>query len=148
MADFGDSEVTEKVLQEMINYSPNDPDDTLISFKKWQERLKKTERRVATVRDYLLMILGSRLEIKRPQERFLVTKMGMDIADENLKELELDEEKFKLLKRIIENNKIYRQNNITGQMEEVELFIPYEAGQLILALEKQNESDEKNKKDK
>ena len=133
MADFGDEQTTEQILAEMLGHKPLRTEETFELFKKWQERLKASERKPVKVRDYLLNLLGSRLDTRSPRERFWIAQMGIEIADGKTKEIELDDEKFRFLKKIVERNKVKRPNP-AGIMEEIELFFPYESGQLLMAL--------------
>lgn len=145
MADFGDERKTEAILQEMIVYKALNAEATFGVFKKWQEEIKKTDRKQVKIRDYLLNLLGARLDTQSPRERFWIAEMGIAISDSKTKELEIDDEKFDFLKKIVERNKI-RKTNVAGQLEEIELFFPYESGQLLMALGKEpsRERDIKN----
>lgn len=133
MADFGDSEKTEVILIEMINYVLTSPEETFEKFKKWQERLKATERKPVKIKDYLLTVLGSKIETQSPRENIWVRTLS--VAIEGAKnEIEISEDEFQFLKRIVEKNKA-KQISREGNIEEIELFFPYELGQLLIALE-------------
>lgn len=133
MADFGDAEKTENILKEIMTSIPVSAEKTFQQIEDWRKRLAATERKPVKVRDYLLSFLGARFDTKSPRERFWAAQMGIEVADEGNEKLKLDDEKFKFLKKLIESNKIKRVNR-AGMLEEIELFLPYESGQLLMAL--------------
>ncbi len=133
MADFGDNERTETILAEMTNYVPTSSQEVLEKFKEWQTRLKVTNRRGVKIKDYLLTVLGSKVEVQNPRENIWVRMLSVEIGQAK-KEIELDEDEFQFLKRIVEKNKTKRFG-IDGKIEEIEVFFPYELGQLLIALE-------------
>lgn len=137
MADFGDEEKTELILREMVSYLPTNPEEVLEKVKDWQKRIKATERRGLKIKDYFLTILGTKVKIKSPRENVWVRLLSVDIGRAK-DEVEIEEEQFQFLSKLVENNKIERINR-EGKMEEVDLFMPFEAGQLILALEGKEE---------
>lgn len=97
----------------------------------------------AVVRDYLLTILATRFPIIDKKETFWTTELGTLIASKtkivNGKEvpndiLEISDDKAKFLRRIIENNKT-KINLPMGGEKEIEIFFPYELGQLLKLFE-------------
>ena len=133
MADFGDEEKTEIVLTEMLNYRIASPEEILEKFKDWQTRLRTTDRKGVKVRDYLLTVLGSKIETKSPRENIWVRTLSVKIEGAK-NEVEMSEEEFQFLKRIVEKNKSERMS-MDGKREEVEFFFPYELGQLLIIFE-------------
>ena len=94
---------------------------------------KNRQMRDSTLRDYLLTILSSRFKTINNKENFWTTELGIEIADEKNKILEVSDPQFNFLKRIVEANKMM---NITqtpmGVVEkEIEIFYPFELGQLL-----------------
>ena len=89
--------------------------------------------RDSILRDYLLTLLASRFQIIDNKESWWTTELGILIADEKNKEIEISEDKFKFLKRIIEKNKMkIIQSTPMGPTEkEVEIFYPFELGQIL-----------------
>jgi len=95
---------------------------------------KSTEKKDLTIRDYLLTILGTKFAIQNVKETFWTTQLGIQFADDKIKEVEISDDKAKFLRRIIEANKtkVIQANPMGGQTEEeIELFFPYELGQLL-----------------
>lgn len=133
IADFGDSERTETILLEMISYIPTNSQEVFEKFKVWQEKLKATKRKGLKIKDYLLTVLGSKIETKSPRESIWSRTLSIEIAKAK-NEIEIGEDEFQFLKRIIESNKTKRIDE-QGKIEEVELFFPFELGQLLIALE-------------
>ncbi len=96
----------------------------------------KGKRKNATLRDYLLLRLGSKFEILQEKEYFWTYDLGIKIADPKNKEIELSEDQVEFLKRIIKNNKakIVKNTPMGPQEEESYLFSPYEVGQILKLL--------------
>ena len=68
------------------------------------------------------------------KETFWTTQLGIQFADDKIKEVEISDNKAKFLRRIIEANKakVVQPNPMGGQTETtIELFFPYELGQLL-----------------
>lgn len=96
-----------------------------------------------TIREYLLIILGTRFPIQNSKEPYWTTEIGIIIANTKNKELivgslenlpnAISTDKAKFLKRIIENNKATQQGPM-GKTE-IEIFFPYELGQLLKIFE-------------
>jgi len=137
MADFGDNEKSEIILAEMINYVPTTPEEVFEKFKDWQVRLKATERKPVKVKDYFLTVLGSKIETRSPRENIWVRTLSVKIEGAK-NEIEISEDEYQFLKKTIEKNKAKRIS-MDGKTEEVELFFPYELGQLLIALEDRSE---------
>lgn len=97
------------------------------------EVLKNVENKEMKIRDCFLIMLGARFPIQDKKEVFWTTQLGILCADEKNKEIDISDDKMKFLKRIFENNRIKRQLP-TGQEEEMELFLPFELGQILQAL--------------
>ena len=97
----------------------------------------KPQMRDSILRDYLLTLLASRFQIIDNKESWWTTELGILIADEKNKEIEISDDKFKFLKRIIEKNKMkIIQTTPMGPVEkEVEIFYPFELGQLLKIFE-------------
>jgi len=91
----------------------------------------------ATLRDYLLTILGTRFPLIDKKEPFWTTELGILFSDGKKKEVEISDDKAKFLKRIIENNKVMVSKRTPMGIEEVEkeLFFPFELGQLLKLFE-------------
>ena len=95
------------------------------------------------LRDYLLTILGTRFPVLNTKEVFWTTELGILIADEKNKEIEISDDKMKFLIRILKNNKI-KQILPMGREREIELFFPWELGQILKILGvKEEELEEK-----
>jgi len=95
------------------------------------------------LRDYLLIILGTRFPVLNTKEVFWTTELGILIADEKNKEIEISDEKMKFLVRILKNNKI-KQVLPGGGERETELFFPWELGGIFKVLGvKEEELEEK-----
>jgi len=95
------------------------------------------------LRDYLLTILGTRFPVLNTKEVFWTTELGILIADEKNKEIEISDDKMKFLIRILKNNKI-KQILPMGGEREIELFFPWELGQILKILGvKEEELEEK-----
>lgn len=139
MADFVSPERMEKVIKEMKDYPIETATDLKEKMKDWQERLKKTDHRAVTIRDYLLTLLGSRFAVQSPRESFWTSQLGQLIADEKNKEIEISEDKFQFLKRVVETNKIKRDTPMGVQ--EIELYFPFELGQLLAVFEEEEISE-------
>ena len=110
----------------------------------------KPKMKKMTVRDYLLTILSTKFPLEETKEAFWTTELGQLIAsgtkivggkvDEKGKikggkevpniEIEISDDKAKFLRRIIENNKVTQQLPM-GQTKDIELFFPFELGQLL-----------------
>ena len=88
----------------------------------------------ATLRDYLLIILGTRFPLIDKKEPFWTTELGILFSDEKKKEVEISDDKAKFLRRIIENNKT-KVNLPMGGEKEVEIFFPWELGTLLKIFE-------------
>lgn len=95
------------------------------------------ERRAVTVRDYFLTLLGSKFKVKDTKEHFWTTKIGMKMSDQKNETVKLSEDKVAFLKRIVKSNKTKRTKRtpMGTTEEEVELFFPYEVGQLLAVLD-------------
>ena len=95
------------------------------------------------LRDYLLTILGTRFPVLNTKEVFWTTELGILIADEKNKEIEISDDKMKFLVRILKNNKI-KQVLPGGGEREIELFFPWELGEIFKVLGvKEEELEEK-----
>ncbi len=141
IVDFGSDEKAETILAEMLAYIPSNSEETLKRFKEWQTKLKATDRREVKIKDYLLTVLGSRIETKSPRENIWVRTLSVMIEGAK-KEIEIGEDEFQFLKRVIEKNKGPQRMGVSGKVEESELFFPYELGQLLIALEEKPEKKE------
>jgi len=86
-----------------------------------------------TVRDYLLALLSAKFNIIENKEYFWTTELGILFADKKKKEVEISDDKWKFLVRIIKENKVKRPTPMGGEKEE-EMFLPYEVGQLLKAV--------------
>ena len=86
-----------------------------------------------TVRDYLLALLSSKFNIIENKEYFWTTELGILFADKKKKEVEISDDKWKFLVRIIKENKVKKPTPMGGEKEE-EMFLPYEVGQLLKAV--------------
>jgi len=137
----------DRVISEIRQYSVGDHDVLAERFKSWQEDLKKTEKKEMVLRDYLLIMLGSRFTMEDRKEAFWTTQLGILISDEENDEIEIPDNQFAFLKRIMENNKI-QQASPTGGTKEIEVFFPYELGQVMEAFEDKEEEKPKPKKKK
>ena len=105
-------------------------------------KTKKIEKKIMRVRDYLLTILGTRFEMEdRQKEPFWTTELGILIADEKNKELEISEPKADFLRRILTANKI-KQTLPMGGEREIELFFPFEISQLLQLFMSEKEKKE------
>ena len=105
-------------------------------------KTKKIEKKIMRVRDYLLTILGTRFEMEdRQKEPFWTTELGILIADEQKKEIEISEPKANFLKRILENNKVKQVLPMGGE-KEIELFFPFEISQLLQLFMSEKEKKE------
>ena len=93
---------------------------------------KQVEEEV-TVRDYLLAMLSANFPIVENKEYFWTTELGILFSDKKKKEVEISDDKWKFLVRIIKNNKVKKPTPMGGTKEE-EMFFPYEVGQLLHAL--------------
>ena len=103
----------------------------------------KQKMKIMLVRDYLLTILGTRFPVLNTKEVFWTTELGILIADEKNKEIEISDDKMKFLVRILKNNKIKQVLPMGGERE-IELFFPYEIGQVLKILGvKEEELEEK-----
>lgn len=104
---------------------------------------KKPEVKNSTIRNYLLTLLGTRFQIIEQKEAFWTTELGIQIAEEQNKVLEISDDKFKFLKRLIGKNKHkIIQQTPTGQREvERELFFPFETGQLLKAFGEEEDEE-------
>jgi len=96
---------------------------------KVQSEDGKKEQEV-TLRDYLLVVLSAKFEIQNIKESYWTTELGMLIADTVKEEIEISEDKYEFLKRIIETNK---SKNSMGQEDTI--FNPFELGQLLVLLD-------------
>ena len=126
--------VSDRILIKMKKYMVSTPDLLVEEFNKWQEDLKKTEKKDMTLRDYLLIILGARFTMKDKKESFWTTQLGILISDDKNKELKISDSQFAFLKRIMENNKIKQPSPMGGEVE-IEVFFPYELGQILEVFE-------------
>ena len=103
----------------------------------------KQKMKIMLVRDYLLTILGTRFPVLNTKEVFWTTELGILIANEKNKEIEISDDKMKFLVRILKNNKIKQVLPMGGERE-IELFFPYEIGQVLKILGvKEEELEEK-----
>lgn len=137
----------EKVMNEIKRFPTDDVNILKGQFLKWQETLKDVVVKDQTIRDYLLLLLGSRIELKdKRREAFWVSDLGGLFSSSENKIVEVSDEKMEFLRRIVEHNKIKRPKPMGGE-EDVELFFPYELGQLLKALEGE-ETDEVEPKPK
>ena len=107
------------------------------SEKKDPKNPKMFIKKATTIRDYLLMVLSQKFETKNRKETFWTMDLGIKIADEKNKEVEISKDKLDFLARVVENNKYKRAT--PGGETEVELFFPFELGQLLMALGKGEE---------
>jgi hypothetical protein len=147
MNDFVNERRTEEILHDIKNFVITTDDNLRIMFDKWQKEIKKTERREMTIRDYLLGLLGARFDFIEVKECFWTTQLGLLISDDENKEIEISENKYQFLKRIVEKNKIKR-TSATGQEIEIELYYPFELGQLLIALDEDLAKEEPIEKPK
>ena len=129
------------ILNEIAGYPITNPEDLSKKLTEWQKKLKETTKRDMTIRDSFLTILGQRFDIKDRKEIFWTTELGIVISNDKNKEAEISGGKLDFLKRIVENNKIKQQSPM-GE-KEVELFFPNELGQILIALEGEEEKKDK-----
>ena len=101
-------------------------------------KTKKKEKKVLTVRDYFLVILGTKFPVKDNKETFWTTDLGILFAKSESKEVEVSDEKIEFLKRIIGENKITQPLPMGGE-KEMTIFFPYELGQLLKILDGKGE---------
>lgn len=87
----------------------------------------------STVRICLLTLLGTRFQVIDNKEHHWTIKLGIMISEEKTKVLEISDDKFKFLKRILTKNKhkIIRQTPMGPTELQVDIFFPYEMGQLL-----------------
>lgn len=93
----------------------------------------KTKQEEVTVRDYLLALLSANFPIQDNREYFWTTELGILFSDKKKKEVEISDDKWKFLVRIVRNNRVKKPMPMGGTKEE-EMFFPYEVGQLLHAL--------------
>ena len=74
--------------------------------------------------DMLLNLLSQNIKLKENKESFWVTEIGIQIA-EGKNEIELSEDKFAFVKRVVDENK-FRVNNV-----EQDYYLPYILGQMM-----------------
>jgi len=115
-----------------------------ITKEEVNPKTKKSEKRVLVVRDYFLIILGTKFPIKDNKETFWTTDLGILFADSKNKEVEISDEKIEFLKRIIGENKITQPLPMGGE-KEMTIFFPYELGQLLKILDGKGEKLEAKK---
>ena len=109
-----------------------------ITKEEENPKTKKREKKVLTVRDYFLVILGTKFPIKDNKETFWTTDLGILFAKSENKEVEVPDEKIEFLKRIIGENKITQSLPMGGE-KEMTVFFPYELGQLLKILDGRGE---------
>ena len=113
------------------------------SLFKWQRELRESKEVEMTIKDYFLTLLSQRFELKdTKKESFWVTDLGIACSKGDV--LDVSEEQLVFLKRIFENNRVTRTNQI-GQNEEKELFFPYELGQILKVLDGQGEPEKETR---
>ena len=127
-----------RILREISNFKDfANPDLHKETILRWQKELKETTETEMTVGDYFLTLLGQRFEMKDARkESFWVTDIGISCAKNDV--LDISGEQLEFLKRIFEHNKI-KQTKPMGEEEEIELFFPYELGQILKVLDGQGE---------
>jgi len=108
--------------------------EALSEKEKKKTNIPQTIKKELEVRDYLLTILSTKFPLLHNKEAFWTTELGILIANEKNKEIEISDDKAKFLKRILENNKIKQVLPMGGERE-IELFFPYELGQLLQIFE-------------
>ena len=86
----------------------------------------ESDGRKLTVGDMLLNLLSQNIALKENREAFWVTELGIQIM-EGKKDIELSEDKWQFLKRLVENNKF------NSDMGERDYFLPYVLGQMLMA---------------
>lgn len=118
-----------------------------ISKDEVNPKTKKMEKKVLTVRDYFLVILGTKFPIKDNKETFWTSDLGILFAGSENKEVEVSDEKLEFLKRIIGDNKITVPQPMGGE-KETTIFFPYELGQLLKILDGKGEKLAKEKEAK
>jgi len=128
------------IANELSNYNATSAEATLEQVKKWKEALKDSQESPMLLRDYLLMMLGSRFTIKDKKENFWTTDLGIQIAKDDNKILEMEDSRFDFLRRIMEDNTI-----IINEKSK-ELFFPYELGQIMSAFEEKVEEESETEK--
>jgi len=125
-----------RVLIEIASYPIGTPQKLAEDFAKWQKTLRENVESDSTLRDNLLMILGAKFILKdKNKEVFWTSDLGIEIADKKNKEIVFEEgdEKYEFLKRIISDNVIKRVD-VSGQEKTMDLFFPYELGQILKLL--------------
>jgi hypothetical protein len=121
--------------------------EALSEKEKGRTKIPPTIEKEATVRDYLLTILGVRFEIKdKNKEQFWTTDLGILFSKDENKIVEISPEQAEFLKRIITENKAKQQMPM-GQSREIEIFFPYELGQLLKLFKPSEEKPKEKKKE-
>lgn len=100
------------------------------------KQLEDKEKKL-TVGDMLLNLLSQNIALKENREAFWVTEIGIQIADGKA-EIELSEDKWAFLKRLVEANK-FKQPGLP--VEEI-YWLPFVLGQM-LALFQEEEKPKK-----
>lgn len=108
---------------------PNPEWLALSKEEKKETKIEKTIETETTFRDYYLMMLGTRFKVIDKKETYWAMKIGMEFS-EGTDAVELADDKVKFLRRLVEENKVIRTNQM-GKNEEVELYFPYELGQIL-----------------
>jgi len=104
-------------------------------------RDEKDKETPTTIRNYLLTLLSLRFSPQNTKEVFWTTEIGILVADEKTKEIELSDDKIKFLIRLVKANKIKQQLPMGGE-KEIEIFSPVEQAQLLKALMSEEEIKE------
>jgi len=106
---------------------------------------EKGVKKTLTIRDYLLTTLSVKFAPQNLKEVFWTTEIGIMVADEKNKEVELSDDKTKFLIRLVKENKIKQQLPM-GQERVVEIFTPVEQAQILRALMSEDEVKEEMSK--
>lgn len=82
------------------------------------------------IRDYIILFLSQRFTQQTNREMFWATQIGIQCADEKIKEVELSENQLNFLIRLMKENKLKIQNPM-GQDTDREILFPYEKAQTL-----------------
>lgn len=90
-----------------------------------------------TFRDYLLLALSTKFEIEDVKESYWTTELGIAVANTDVNDIEISDDKFNFLDRVIRKNKA---KNAQGQEDAI--FNPFELGQILNFLEESEKTNE------
>lgn len=116
--------------QVMKTDKPNPEYEKLSDEQKKETHVPKTIKKSQTIRDYLLMALSLKFPIEDRKEVFWTYGLGQLFSDEEKNIVEISDGKAAFLRRVFEKNKS-KNTTPMGQDVEVEVFYPFELGQII-----------------